>query len=248
MVRTVDKTYSNLLEAIKHEPPSFADKKIKKWDKDLTFITSSFMKDHYWNSHASINVFRVVGTKHPDYAGLTWGEFIKSGKRMHINIPLHTSNPGYYYETTIKEPKMFFLSLDGGDLFIGDDGNHRTAIAMFELYYKRVNTIHGVSLDEYKVDWELKKQYEELVDVVAHKKLPYVIKPCQKCISREDTAGWKMDRFENKLSLRDVQTGKESLLDYAQVIELKDSIGANKFLKLLGLKKTNGGNHHAKAK
>lgn len=248
MVKTVDKSYSYLLEAIKLLPPSFADKKIGKWGNDIVFTISSFMKEHYWNSHASVNIFRVVGTKHPDYAGMTWGEFIKLGKRMHLNIPLHTSNPGYYYETEKKDPKMFFLSLDGGDLYIGDDGNHRTAIAMFEFYYKGVNTIHGVNLDEYKVDWKLKQQYEELIEVVAHKKLPYVIKPYQKCISREDTAGWKVDRFENKLCLRDIRTGKESLLDYAQVLELKDSISTSKFLKLLGLKRTNGGNHHAKVK
>ncbi len=85
--------------------PEFADEKIKSWDR-LQFKTEvfPFVKEHRWIDNASIDIFRVVGTQHVDYAGLTWKELLEKGKRMDINLRLYLENPGYYHETTKKQP------------------------------------------------------------------------------------------------------------------------------------------------
>jgi len=101
---------------------------IEFWDEGYFTQIKPFVKEFYWNSQASINVFRVKGTQHPDYKGLTWIEFLKKGKRMPLNLGLFEENPDYYLTCSDKKPTMFYQGLDGGYLYIGGDGNHRTAI------------------------------------------------------------------------------------------------------------------------
>lgn len=115
--------------------PHFAEKVIRSWDETQFNVLQPFIMEHYWCGSSSVNVFRVIGTRHSDYAGGTWLDLLMRGKRMdNINLPLYQSNPGYYLETTQKVPMMYYQSIDGGDLYIGADGNHRTCIAKFDFF------------------------------------------------------------------------------------------------------------------
>lgn len=44
-----------------------------------------FVAVHEWQACGDINVFAVTGTRHPDYQGLTWLEFLAQGRRMPLN-------------------------------------------------------------------------------------------------------------------------------------------------------------------
>lgn len=206
----------------------FANERIELWDSEqFKSQLLPFTKEHYWWEGASINVLRVVGTQHPDYAGKTWLELLKFGKRMRSNLPLYSSNPGYYYEAKKKQPSMYYLSIDGGNLYVGDDGNHRTCIARFDFYLKGLTALHGVNVSDYRIDWEMKKLYDTLQTVTAKGGLPYRIEIMSKAISRDDSAGWKIDKYDLHLKVSDYKKNKIFLMpiheaeDFLKNIEKK---------------------------
>jgi hypothetical protein len=65
------KVYHDLRENIKSIAPELLNNKIRSWDRDLFQRVQPFIYEHFWHGNASVNVFRVVGTEHPDYRGMT---------------------------------------------------------------------------------------------------------------------------------------------------------------------------------
>jgi len=218
------KAVNNLTEEIRLIDPDILTQKIQKWDKMEFLNLLPFVKEHYWQNNASINVFRVVGTQHPDYIGLTWLDLLEQGKRMPLNLRLYKENPGYYYETVKKEPTMYFQSIDGGDLYIGADGNHRTCIAKAVFYLTGETTLHGVTVDDYRVDWRLKEFYDRLNTLITGEMLPYYIEPVTEIISRDDSGGWMLEKYKPTIKLYDIKQKNEHYLDAG---------GSESFLKQL---------------
>lgn len=190
--------------------PHFANEILSLWNETNFLELQPFIKEHYWCGNASVNVFRVVGTRHPDYANNTWLHVLMNAKRMNnINIPLYCSNPGYYQETCAKDPYMHYQSIDGGDLFIGNEGNHRTTIARFDFYKKGITNLHGVFLDDYKIDWEFKKIYDEANTIIREKGLRIYISLNKSIVERQDTVAWKLDKYKLTAKIWDAKKGEE---------------------------------------
>lgn len=188
---------NGLLSKIKSINPEILLKRIIKWDEVEFRRLGPFFSEHYWHGNASINPFRVVGTQHPDYTGMNWIEFLEKGKRMNINLKLLELNPIYYYEAKKKDPTMYFLSIDGGDLYIGEDGNHRTCISKALFYLDGSSILHGVVLNDYRVNWEFKKAFEELKDFIEKNNLPFMVEAISEIVSREDSGEWMREKFKN---------------------------------------------------
>ncbi|MGD2819606.1 hypothetical protein ACP80H_25170, partial [Escherichia coli] len=106
-----------------------------------------FITEHYWTGQGSINVYRIVGTDHPQYAGMTWLELLERGKRMDINIPLLEKNPGYYTQAEQQHAGMSFVSTDGIHWYVSADGNHRSCLArfLFHLQGEGRTQLHNVA-------------------------------------------------------------------------------------------------------
>ncbi|MDI0912866.1 hypothetical protein NEL75_25975, partial [Escherichia coli] len=85
-----------LLARVQANVPVWANEQLAAWDAAEFAAMSDFITEHYWTGQGSINVYRIVGTDHPQYAGMTWLALLERGKRMDINIPLLEKNPGYY--------------------------------------------------------------------------------------------------------------------------------------------------------
>lgn len=219
-----------LVKRIYSVNPEILHREIKAWDKENFMRLQPFVKEHYWQGHATINVFRVTGTQHPDYQGMTWLEFLCKGKRMTLNHSLYEDNPDYYDECGKKEPTMYFQSIDGGDLYIGQDGNHRTAIAKAVFYLDGDPSLHGVEVNDYRIDWELKRLYEKLLGIVAKRRLSYQVSPVCKAISRDDTGGWMIEKYETKVKVVDLSKQTEFLFDTE---ELKVFVGKQKKKSIL---------------
>jgi hypothetical protein len=148
-----------------------------------------FVTQHYWADQASINPFRVVGTRHPDYQSLAWLELLEQGKRMPLNLRLHASNPGYYDETAKKQPEMSYLSLDGVDWYVNADGDHRTCIARFAFHHAGRSVLHGGRLDDYRADHALAGAFARLRELAAERRLGLRVETRREALGREDTAG-----------------------------------------------------------
>ncbi len=196
--------------------PSFAGERLKRLDEVFTQTKRLFVQEHRRMDGATIDLNEVAGTMHPDYGGLTWKELLDRGRRMHINLPLYLENPHYYYERDKKNPTMYYLRvLDGEndeDLYIGEDGNHRTCIGKFELARKGNTMFYGVVVDEYRIDMDLMRLFLEIRNEVTVKKLPYVVEPLSEHIGREDGPGWMVDRYRVVLSIMDLKRSKNCSL------------------------------------
>lgn len=210
----------DLVKKVLQTWPEVLDKKILAWDKNEFAKLQPFIKEHYWIGNATINIFRVAGSQHPDYIDMTWLEFLQKGKRMGLNLRLYEQNPGYYREFTKKEPTMYFQSIDGGKLFIGQDGNHRTAIARASFYFRGEPNLHGVEVNDYQIDWPLKKAYDELSMFIASKRLPYHVEPVTKLIKREDSGGWMVDIYRPMIKVIDTARGQQSVQDMEGIMAL----------------------------
>ena len=104
---------------------------------------------------------------------------------------------------------MYYRSLDGGDLYVGEDGNHRTCIAKADFYIKGISNLHGVVHNDYRINWELKRIYDELEKVVEEKRIPLKIEACSEIITREDSGEWMREIFENFLTVKDLKSGQQ---------------------------------------
>lgn len=95
--------------------PYFADTVIAPLSCES--MKNQFKASLTWSFNGSINIQRVVGTMHPDYAGLTWREMLEKGRRMYNNIKLYKQKTEYY--TTFHEsrfPSMSFFTMEKGML------------------------------------------------------------------------------------------------------------------------------------
>jgi hypothetical protein len=132
---------------------------------------------------------------------------------MNINLDLYKDNPVYYYETRKKEPSMYFRSIDGGDLYIGEDGNHRTCIAKASFYLEGSSLLHGAILNDYRINWEMKRVYDELVETLRKRGIPWGIEVNSERISREDSGEWMREFFRTFLVVSDLKNGVVLNLD-----------------------------------
>ena len=155
-----------LLEKVRSSPPHWANDTIRPFDEELYRDALPFAIRRYWCDSGSVNVFRVVGTRHPDYRNMNWRWMLGNGKRMTENLALHETNPGYYLETVRKVPEMTYLTLDGLDYYVSTDGNHRSTIARFDFHYRGLTTRHGVTIEDVRIDWDLFRAYREIVGLV----------------------------------------------------------------------------------
>lgn len=209
---------TTLVEAVGAQPPVWADTPIRAWDRDRFERLRPFMTSMYWMEAATLNVFNVVGTQHPDYAGQTWRWLLENGKRMPRNLALHRENPGYYYAEKRKEPSMYFMSLDGAEWYVGGDGNHRTCIARFDFAFSGRALIHGVNVTDYRFDERLADLCTRLDARVRQTRMPVLIRPSTQTVSREDAPGWMLERYRPGIAVDFVdgaRAGEQHVLDAA---------------------------------
>ena len=227
----------NLLLEIKSDSPEILTQPLLKWNAAET-EPYLFVKEKFWQDSASVNVFRVVGTQHPDYTGMSWIEFLEKGKRMGINLSLFRENPDYYLRTEKKVPGMYYQSIDGGVLYVGGDGNHRTAIAKAFFYLTGQTTLHGVTVTDYRIDGEMKAAFEEIKETIKIRKLPIGVEFVSKAVSRDDSGGWMLERYENIIKTTEYRSGRDVVLSSASAVKeyletLKRKSGIFGFLKAL---------------
>ncbi|MDR0770544.1 MAG: hypothetical protein LBE75_05035 [Burkholderiales bacterium] len=185
------------------DPPYWSSERILSWSDVYNRTAESFISHSYWTETGSLNVFRVVGTDHPDYIGKTWLEFLQKGKRMSNNLRLLEKNPDYYLEPYKRNPRMVFTTLDGLNYYVSSDGIHRTCLARFFLFERDMSQLHDLTISHYKVDELFLETYLRLFELVRSLRLHVDLSPEKTALSREDTAGWKIDSFETCLVWRD---------------------------------------------
>lgn len=217
----------SFVEEIKLDSNSFLNQEIIS--KETIDPLIAFAYEKLWFNNASVNVFDVIGSAHPDYAGKTWENLIQNGRRMNENIELLIKNPIYYLEEIKKDPTMYYIQIEN-DLFIGDDGNHRTALAKLLFTKIKQFRISGVDLVHYQINYNLKKAYEDLLKSIIG--LPFQASLLSTKIAREDGEGWMKEKFSLAVKVINIYSKKEVILSDSNLISLlAEEIRGMKFFK-----------------
>ena len=219
---------NNLLVEIKSANPEILNRPIDKW----TAPDMRFVKETYWQDSASVNIFRVKGTQHPDYAGLSWLDFLEKGKRMSLNLNWLKTNPDYYRQTDKKIPSMYYQSIDGGELYVGGDGNHRTAICKAFFYLTGETTLHGVTVTDYRIDNELKSIFDDIKKTIREKRLSADIDIVAGTVSRDDSGGWMLEKYSPKIKVMDYKKNRDFVLN--NIAEAKEFLAGLQKKSILG--------------
>jgi hypothetical protein len=199
---------STLLDRANSSPPAWAFEKLKAWDDSDAFIRQPFIVQEDWTANQTINVFHVIGTRNSSYFGWNWLEFLNQGKRMDANLKELSENPDYYFAHEVKLPVMSFVGYDSTQLFVDSDGNHRTCIARFLFGEKGCTQLAGVDVRILKLDEEFLTLFQEVQRVISEKRLNTLAQASRRVIERQDSSGWKVDRFEPFITLNTI--GKEA--------------------------------------
>ncbi|HRJ52263.1 MAG TPA: hypothetical protein PLE99_05825 [Candidatus Thiothrix moscowensis] len=196
----IDEAIQNatLYQKVMAQPPHWGHEKILAWDDKLFKQLDAFITHHYWIDSGSLNVFKVVGTKHVDYQGLSWIEFLQRGKRMANNLPKYDENPSYYDAIVKKVPEMSLTSVDGLNWYVDGDGNHRTAIAKFSFHYQDRTELYGLEMSDYRFDREMHSIYLNLLETMRERRLLGNICVTAQSVrtGRRDTGGWRLDLYQ----------------------------------------------------
>jgi len=192
--------------------PPFAEEKLLSWHDIAFHDLHHFVVEEERYGSASVNVFRVVGTKHASYAGRSWQDLLGRGVRMEHNLSRFTDNPGYYLGVGPKVPYMQYLSIDGGDMYVGDEGNHRTCIARFYFFTQGLTVLHGVTLLNFKIDWAFKSLCDDFRQTVEYRGLPIYLSVGRRAVERRDATDWKIDKYV--LSARVIDSRKHETYEF----------------------------------
>lgn len=123
-----------------------------------------FLIETRFASNTSIPVSNIIGSCHPNYPGISWGDFMTKAERIERCIKQADESPEYYYAPDQKV-HIGFLKFSNG--YFIEAGNHRSVIAKFLFFLddKYNQYLHGVHVTEYIFD----KKGELLVNDLINK-------------------------------------------------------------------------------
>lgn len=205
-----------LLDKVREMPPHWANETIRPFDEDLCRDSLPFARRHYWCDSGSVNVFRIVGTTHPTYQNKTWDWMIRNAKKISSNLMEYEKNPGYYLQTA-KKGDLSYITMDGLDFYIGQ-GNHRSTIARFDFHYRGITTLHGVSIEDIRVDWPLYECFQRINQLVKGGITSCSVSSKPEVLSEERFSGGSLDTLLPQICIR--EKGEELILKNTEEAEM----------------------------
>lgn len=218
------------IEQIKSDSPAHMQETIFNY-ASVEKRADLFALEVRWSDSASVNVYEVTGSCHPDYVGSTWMQLLDYGKRMPRNMRLLHENPLYYFEQTKKIPSMYYTKI-GKDLFVTCDGNHRTCLAKVLFFYSDRTNIEGVFLTEIIKDEELEHMHELLNASEELKKAGIRLEIQSKHLSRKDAPGWKSD-IKKPVIIAQNKSYQAIEMNASDALDFYTELKSGHFLRLL---------------
>ncbi len=113
-----------------------------------------------------------------------------------------------YWTDSSRKDGISFVTLD--DHLLISRGLYKTALARYALHYYGTDSLYGVKISQWSVDWEMYRIWLELRDICAKKYPHYRVKPNKKKISGYRAGHSVIDEYLLTLRVEDKRSGKVS--------------------------------------
>ena len=187
----------------KTQPPEWADDTMHSIPKNKYVHLKNFLQKRHRTHHGVVAFKNIdsfissVGDVEVDWTGL-----LHNCKKDRSEPHLWTSD--YWMDSSRKEG-ISFVQIE--DNFVVARGLYKTALARYALHYYGADTVYGVKLSRWGVDWEMYNAWLALKEVCAEKRLRYHLSPEKKRISRYREGHWVVDEFLLTLRCEDASSG-----------------------------------------
>jgi hypothetical protein len=189
----------------KTQPPSWAAEPLRSIPKDKYIHLKRFLHKRY-RSHHGVVAFDDIDSFISSVGDLRvdWNGLLHVCKKNNL-VESYLWNADYWTDPSRKEG-VSFVKLD--DNLLISRGLYRTTLARYALHYYGADTLYGVKLSRWAVDWDLFNTWLALKEACAEKHPRYVLSPEKKKISRYREGHWVIDEYLLALRCEDRDSGK----------------------------------------
>lgn len=208
-MQTVSKNSQNQLtsllqDQVKTEPPEWSGIRLQSTSKDNYLNLKKFISRRQCSHHAVVELNDIdhfissVGDVRVNWNGL----FGICEKKM--SDEEHLWNADYWLDSSRKEG-LSFVSVD--DNLLVSRGLYRMVLARYALHFREENTLYGVKVSRWSIDWDFYATWLALKDLCAEKHPQYSLFPERKCISETRDGSWRTEEFLLTLRRLDREAG-----------------------------------------
>ncbi len=198
-----DKAQALLLLA-KTNPPAWEHSRLESISKYRYVQLKSFLSRRH-HSHQGVVAFKDVD-RFISCRGNTqvdWRSLLKACRRDDME-QAHFWHAEYWKDPSHKEG-VAFVVLDRNLLI--SRGLYKTALARYALHYSDSDTLYGVKVSRWSVDWEMYETFMKLCRI-CHQRYPYFrLVPERKKVSESRQGHWVVDDYLLKIRRQNTDDG-----------------------------------------
>jgi hypothetical protein len=139
---------------------------------------------------------------------LHWDALLRIAERRHA-AETHLWDAGYWMDSAHKEG-LAFVALDKSLLV--SRGLYKTALARRSLESRDCDTLYGVKVSRWSVDWEMYRLWRALRELCREQEPRLRIVPNRQCVSATTQGSWQVEEFFLTLCRQDRVTGESTTL------------------------------------
>lgn len=193
---------------VKSNPPSWAGDTLRSLPKDTYFELKGFLRKRH-RSHRGVVSFRDMRRFVSNTTALQvdWERLMRHCEKK---CPGERALWGadYWMNTQCKEG-MSFISLDQNILI--SKGLYRAALARYVLQYQEADTLYGVKVDRWCVDWDAYHTWSCLHRICSEHFPQYTVTPLKELQARTREGHWRVEDYGLSLRCKDDQGGERDM-------------------------------------
>lgn len=194
-----------LMIKTKIQRPVWESDRLRAIPKDKYIYMKHFLNKRY-RTHQGVVAFKDVDRFISSVGDIEvdWRSLLRICEKNNMAEP-YLWSADYWTDPSRKEG-VSFVTLD--DHLLISRGLYKTALARYALHYYGTDSLYGVKVSRWSVDWEMYRIWLELRDICAEKFPHYVVRPDKKKISGYREGHNVIDEYLLSLCRKDKRNGK----------------------------------------
>ena len=203
--RSADGKIHELMTKAETQRPSWEGDRLQAMPKDKYIHLKHFLSKRH-RTHLGVVAFEDVDRFISSVGDVEvdWRSLLRICKKSNLE-ERYLWNADYWTDPSRKDG-VSFVNLD--DHLLISRGLYKVALARYALHYYGTDSLYGVKVSRWSVDWEMYRIWLELKGICAEKFPHYVVKPEKKKVSGYREGHWVIDEYLLTLRREDKRSGK----------------------------------------